>query len=138
VTLPVSGDVGGPEISDRSFIDDSWRKVSSLDQVAGPFRDVRIDVVVEGRRQRLLEHERTAIDAEEARRCAAVPHVEREVARDHRLGRARRGRQPAARQLRDLARLERARSDLAQDLGDDGERAHRSSLISPHPTQRFP
>jgi len=31
VALPVGGDVGGLEVSDRSFIDDSWREVSSLD-----------------------------------------------------------------------------------------------------------
>jgi len=46
-------------------------------------------------------------------------HVDRKIARDHSLGRSRRGRQSVAGQRRDLARLERARSDLAQDFGDD-------------------
>jgi hypothetical protein len=64
MALSVAGNVCGLEISDRSFIDDSWCKVSSLDQVAGPLRDVWIDIVIERSRQRFLEHERPAINAE--------------------------------------------------------------------------
>jgi len=66
VALPVAGDICGLEVSDRSLIDDSCRDLSRGDQVAGPRGCVLVVVVVERRRQRLLEHERAAIDAEEA------------------------------------------------------------------------
>jgi hypothetical protein len=113
VALPVASDVGRLEVSDRSFIDNSRGQLSGLDQVAGPLRDVRIDVVEKRGRQRFLEDEGAAINAQEARRGPVVLHVEREVARDHGLGCAGRGRQPRPGQLRDLARLERAGRDLA-------------------------
>ena len=124
VTLPVARDVGGPEVSDRSLIDDSFRDLSRGDQVARPLRGVRVAVVVERHRQRLLEEELARRRAKEPRPLLVALHLEREVATDHGLGRPRRGRQPASGQLDDLARVERARRDLAQDLGDDGERAH--------------
>ena len=127
MALPVAGDVCGLEVSDGSFIDDSCRDLSRGDEVARPLGCVRIVVVVERGRQRFLEHERAAVDAQESRRGAPVADVDREVARDDRLGRPRRGRQPAVRERGDLTSLERARRDLAQDLGDDGERAHDST-----------
>jgi hypothetical protein len=124
MALTVARDVCGLEVSDRTLIDDSWRDFSRRHEVAGPLRGVRVVIVVEGRRQRLLEYELTAIDAQKARRGAAIAHVDREIAADHGLRRPRRGRQPRARTLCDLARAQCARRDLAQDLGGDVERAH--------------
>jgi hypothetical protein len=65
MTLSIAGDVGGLEVSDGSFIDDSWCDLSSCYEIAGPRSRVAIELVVERRRQRLLEHERAAIDAKE-------------------------------------------------------------------------
>jgi hypothetical protein len=113
VALSVAGDVGGLEVSDRSFIDDSCRDLPRGDEVACPRRRVRVVVVVVRGRQRLLKHELAAPDADEARRRAAELHVEGEVARDHRLRRPRRRGQPRARQRGDLAGLEGARRGLA-------------------------
>jgi hypothetical protein len=124
MALPIAGDICGLEVSDRSLIDDSCRDLSRGDKIAGPLRRVAIVVVVEGSRQRFLEHERAAIDAKEAGRRAAIAHVDRKITRDHGLGRARRGGQSAGSQLRDLPRLERARRDFAQNVGDNIERAH--------------
>jgi hypothetical protein len=85
---------------------------------------VSVVIAVQRRRQRLLEHELAAIDAQEARRGAMITDVDREIAADHGLRRLRRGRQARARALGDLASAQRARRDLAQDLGDDVKRAH--------------
>jgi len=124
VKLTVASDVGRLDVSDGSLIDDSCRDLSRGDQVAGPLRSVRLVVVVEGRWQRTLEHERAAVHAQEARRRSAIPHVDREVARHHRVRCARRRRQSRARVRDDLSRLERSRRDLAENFGDDVERAH--------------
>ena len=124
VTLSIAGNVGRLQVSDGSLIDDSLGQLSGLDQVARPLRGVCVGVIVEGRRQRLLEHELAAPDAKEARGRAVVAHVDRQVARHHRRGRARRRGQPRPCQRGDLASLEGPRRDLAQDLGDHGERAH--------------
>jgi len=90
--LSVASNVGWLEISDRSLIDDSCRDLPRGDKVAGPLRGVAVDIRIERRRQRLLEHERAAIDAEKTRRRAAIAHVNCEVTRDHGLGCARRRR----------------------------------------------
>lgn len=129
VTLPISGNVGGLEVSDRSFIDDSWREVSSLDQIAGPLRDVRIHVVEKSSRQRFLENELAAADAQEARHRPVVAHVDREVTRHHGLGRTRSRGKPRPRSRGDLTGLEGARRDLAKNFSDDVERTHAAASM---------
>jgi hypothetical protein len=127
VNLSVAGDVSGLEISNGSFIDNSWSNLTRSDKVASPCVNVWIDVAVQRRRQRLFEHERPAINAQESRRRSAVLHVECEIARDHRLRCPRRRGQTWTSQRRDLSRLERSRRDLTQDLRDDTERAHENT-----------
>jgi hypothetical protein len=50
--------------------------------------------------------------------------VKCEVAAHHGLGRPRLRREAPLRQIGDLSRTQRARRDLAQNLGNDVERAH--------------
>jgi hypothetical protein len=129
VTLPVARDVRGLEISDRALIDDACRDLSRGDKVAGPGRYVRINVVIERRRQRFLQHERAAVNAQEARRRTASLHLKREITTHDRLGRLGLGRQTTYREIGDLARPQRAWRNFAQDLGDDVERAHAEASV---------
>ncbi len=122
--LTIRCDVSRLEISDRSFSYITRCDLVGCKEASRPGASKGIQLVVERACQSFLEHERPAIDAEEPRRCPVIAHIEREIATHHSLRRPRQRRQPAARAIRDLPRSERPRRDLAQDLGDDVERAH--------------